>query len=161
MVEKRDAHHCEPRACRTVVRLWTMPPKGRSRGRGGWQQRERRRGVDPDLTHSLLAYELTCQSLLGVISPHQARLFAELAKKDISNAQRQGPDFVFDDLDNLASLGSNGCYQNHVHKDIVQNLSTPHMQATTIKLPMSLHPDSEPHFYDQDILLPHETFITL
>ena len=135
-----------------------MPPKNRSgRGRGGWQQRDQSRRADAELVHSVLAYELTCQVLLGLLSPQQARLYAELAQTDIRSAQRQGPGFTFSDLDTLAALGCNGAYPNNVHNEFVSGLSTPHVQAHKVQLPMMMNLDSRPARYDQDILLPHET----
>ena len=88
-----------------------MPPKAPRRG---WQQRARTRPADAELVHSVLAYELTCQALLGVISPQQARLYASLAKQDIAIARGRAPDFEFTDLNNVCKLGNGGQYSNNV-----------------------------------------------
>ena len=137
-----------------------MPPRASRRG-GGWQQRAGARAADAEVTHSLLAYELTCQALLGVISPQQARLYASLAKQDIETARGRGPEFEFIDLNNLSKLGTDGQYGNKVYGDLMSSLAPSHFAPYKAKLPMMLHPDSPPLKYEQSILLPHETFNTL
>ena len=136
-----------------------MPPKSR-RG-GGWQQRGRGLGADAELTHSVLAYELTCQVLLGVISPQQARFYASLAKQDIATARGRGPNFEFADLEKLSQLGNDGRYSQNIHRDLMYSLAPSHIEPHQVKLPMMMHPDPPPQRYDQCILLPHETFSTL
>ena len=103
---------------------------------------------------SLLVAYLLSEMVWGAISPQQAQHIAHLAKKDIDALQ--GKPRVYDEIADLAGVGSSGAYPNKCYGDIMRRC------IPDIKLP-------EPFLFKlpykqpvgevlQSMMLPHELF---
>ena len=109
--------------------------------------------VSQPASSSLVAYLLS-EMVWGAISPQQAQHIAHLAKKDIDALQ--GKPRVYDEIADLAGVGSSGAYPNKCYGDIMRRC------IPDIKLP-------EPFLFKlpykqpvgevlQSMMLPHELF---
>ena len=131
------------------------------RARGGRLQRQARAARQQQAQHSSeLAHFLVLQCLWGFCSIPYANKIARLAKLDIDTAVSAGGDFSFHDLNELASIGTEGRHAKNMFVDLSAKLSPSHFPEYTAPLPLKIFERPVKPIL-QSFLLPHETFSAL
>lgn len=82
---------------------------------------------------------------------------AKSAKDDFDEAGELGLT-VIPDLSVLAGLGTDGLYPNHMNSELIQKLTAPGLQPFNVAIPLKDKTGNGWSFYNQSLLLPHETF---